>query len=358
MPPTAPPPIHFCASADGTRLAYTVTGKGTPLVKAPHWLTHLEYEYQSPLWRPWIDGLSRGHRLLRMDARACGLSDADVKDVSFEASVRDLEAVVDAAGYNTFALMGHSQGAAIAIEYAARHPDRVTALVILGGYARGVLKRGLPPERVSEFEALVQLIEAGWGREDGSYRTMFAMQFAPGATPEQIASLSDLQRVSCSAVNAARLVRSYYMIDATPSAPLVRCPTLVMHQRGDRRVPFEEGRVIAGLIPGAQFLPLESDNHVLLPQEPAYAEFFEALEAFVPRAAGDETTDAFPSLTPREAGILDCIARGLDNAQIATQLGISGKTVRNNITSIFDKLGVENRAKAIVLAREHGMGGA
>jgi DNA-binding NarL/FixJ family response regulator len=131
-----------------------------------------------------------------------------------------------------------------------------------------------------------------------------------------------------------------------------------MHQRGDRRVPFEEGRVIAGLIPGAQFLPLESDNHVLLPQEPAYAEFFKALEAFVPRASGDEAGGAFPSLTPREAGILDCIARGLDNAQIATQLGISEKTVRNNITSIFDKLGVENRAKAIVLAREHGMGGA
>jgi len=358
MPPAATPPIRFCTSADGARLAYTVSGKGPPLVKAPHWLTHLEYEYQSPLWRPWIEGLSRGHRLLRMDARACGLSDPDVEDVSFPQSVRDLEAVVDAAGYETFALLGHSQGAAIAIEYAARHPDRVTHLVILGGYARGVMRRGLSPERAAEFTALAQLIESGWGREDGSYRTMFAMQFAPGATAEQLASLSELQRASCSAVNAARLVRSYYEIDVTPSAPLVRCPTLVMHQRNDRRVPFEEGRLIAGLIPGAQLLPLESENHVLLPQEPAFARFFEVLEAFVPRGGAEVAREAFPELTPREADILDAIARGLDNAQIAARLGISEKTVRNNITRIFDKLDVENRSRAIVLAREHGMGGA
>lgn len=153
--------IRFCKSFDGTRIAYAVTGKGSPLVKAPHWLTHLEYEFQSPLWRPWIEALSRDHSLLRMDERACGLSDWDVADISFESWVRDLEAAVDAAELDRFALFGASQGAPIAIEYAVRHPERVSHLVILGGYARGWMKRGLPPERMAELEAQLKLVEAG-----------------------------------------------------------------------------------------------------------------------------------------------------------------------------------------------------
>jgi class 3 adenylate cyclase/pimeloyl-ACP methyl ester carboxylesterase len=284
--------IRFCKSFDGTRIAYAVTGEGPPLVKAQHWLTHLEYEFESPLWKPWIEALSRDHTLLRMDQRACGLSDWDVPDVSFEAWVRDLETAVDAAGFDRFALFGHSQGAAIGIEYAVRHPERVTHLVILGGYGRGWLKRGLPPERVAELEAQLKLVESGWGRDDASYRQMFAMQFIPGATLEQINSLSDLQRAASSPENAVRIIRAFFMIDVSPSAPRVECPTLLLHGRGDRRVPFEEGRILASLIPGARLVPLETENHILLAHEPAFRHFFEELHAFVPRAAGSEDREA------------------------------------------------------------------
>jgi pimeloyl-ACP methyl ester carboxylesterase/DNA-binding CsgD family transcriptional regulator len=347
--------IRFCKSFDGARIAYAVTGNGPPLVRSPHWLTHLEYEFRSPLWRPWIEALSRDHTLIRMDERASGLSDWDV-EVSFEAWVRDLEAVVDAAGLERFALFGASQGAPIAIDYAARHPQRVSHLVILGGYVRGWMKRGLSPEGVAELEAQLKLVETGWGREDASYRQMFAMQFVPGATMEQINSLSDLQRAASSPENTIRIMRTFFNLDVREVAPRVTCPTLVLHARGDRRAPFEEGRILAGLIPGARLVPLETDNHILLEHEPAFRRFFEELNAFVPRTPQADARERFPALTGREREVLELIAQGFDNAQIAARLQLSEKTVRNNITHIFDKLGVENRPQAIVLAREGGLG--
>lgn len=343
--------IRFCTSFDGTRLAYATSGDGPALVKAPHWLTHLEYEPESPLWRSWIERLSSGRTLVRMDARGCGLSDRDVREFSFAHYVNDLEAVIDAAGAERFALFGHSQGGAIAVEYAARHPHRVSHLVLLGAYARGSLMRALPPERIAELEAQLKLVEVGWGREDPAYRNMFATQFVPGATLEQISSMSELQRKSAPPENAVRLIRSFFTIEISQSAPGVQCPTLVMHGRGDRRVPFEEGRDLASRIPGARFVPLETANHILLSHEPAFAQFFEELRAFLPSAG-----NAVSGLTAREGEILERIAQGLDNAQIATQFALSEKTVRNHITHIFDKLGVQTRAQAIVLARERGLG--
>jgi pimeloyl-ACP methyl ester carboxylesterase/DNA-binding CsgD family transcriptional regulator len=348
--------IRFCTGFDGTRLAYALTGQGPPLVRAPHWLTHLEYEFQSPLWRPWIEALSRGHSLLRMDERGCGLSDWDPPEISFESWVRDLEAVVDAAGVDRFALFGHSQGGAIAIEYAVRHPERVSHLVLLGAYARGSMKRDLAPDRVAELEALLKLIEAGWGRDDPAYRQMFAVQFLPDATLEQLRSMSELQRRSASARNAATLIREFFKIDVRESARRIACPTLVLHAAGDRRAPFEEGRLLAGLIPGARLVSLESRNHILLEHEPAFARFLEELHAFVPRAEAARG-EGFPQLTARESEILEHIARGLDNAQIAAHLGLSEKTVRNHITRVFDKIAVANRSQAIVRAREAGYGG-
>jgi pimeloyl-ACP methyl ester carboxylesterase len=348
--------IRFCQSADGTRIAYALTGDGPPLVKAPHWLTHLEYEFESPLWRPWITALSRRHSLLRMDERGCGLSDWDVGELSLDAYVQDLEAVVNAAGLERFALFGHSQGGAIAVKYAVRNPDRVTHLVLLGGYARGWLKRGLPAERVEELHAQLQLIASGWGRDDPSYRQMFASQFIPGGGLEALRSFSELQRVSTSPANAVRIVRSFFQFEVSAEAAQVRCPALVMQARGDLRTPFEEGRRLASLIPGARFVPLDSVNHALLEDEPAFERFFEELYAFVPGRPLEARVASFADLTGREAQVLERIAQGLDNAQIAAHLAMSEKTVRNHITRIFDKLGVENRPQAIVLARERGMG--
>ena len=348
--------IRFCTSFDGTRIAFAETGGGPAIVRAPHWLTHLEQELRIPFWKPWIERFSSGHRLVRMDQRACGLSDWEVEDFSLEAYVHDLEAVVDGAGLTApFALFGHSQGAATAIAYAVRHPERVSHVVLLGGYARGVAHRNLSPERLAEYEALAQLVQAGWGRDDASYRQMFAMQFIPGASLEHINAMSDLQRAASSPANATRLIRSYYAIDVRDLAPRVRCPTLVLHATSDRRIPFEEGRLMASLIPGARFVPLETANHILVPQEPAYETFFSELETFLP-SGGAGVRKAFGTLTPREAGILEGIARGLDNARIAIELGVSEKTVRNNVTQIFDKLGVATRAEAIVLARNQGVG--
>lgn len=348
--------IRFCTGFDGTRLAYAMSGGGTPLVRAPHWLTHLEHEWQSAIWKPWIESLSRGRAVLRLDERGCGLSDRDVADISFEAWVRDLEAVVDAAGLGRFALFGHSQGGAIAVEYAVRHPERVTHLVLLGAYARGWMKRGLSPKHVDELQALLKLVEVGWGRNDPSYRQIFSTGFMPGGTLEQLNAMSELQRVSATPDCAVRILRAMFEIDVRESAARVRCPTLVLHARGDRRVPFEEGRLFAGLVPGARLVTLETDNHILLSHEPAFRRFFEELDAFLPRQPGTAPAAAFAQLTAREAEVLERIARGLDNAQIAAHLGLSEKTVRNHITRIFDKLAVENRSQAIVLARNHGLG--
>ena len=358
--------IRFCKSVDGTRIAYAQSGTGPVLVKAPHWLTHLEYEWQSPIWKPWIESLSRGHTLIRMDERGCGLSGTDMENVSLDAWVHDLEAVVDAADLERFALFGHSQGSSIAVEYAARHPARVSHLILLGSYARGAMKRDLPPERIDELHAQLKLIEAGWGRDDPSYRQMFSMQFMPGGSAEQLASMSELQRRSATPENAVRVIRSMFAIDVRPAAPLVQCPALLLHARGDLRAPLAEGLLLASLIPGARLVPLETANHILLPQEPAYRQFFDELEAFVPRAngasAGGRTSLApdsvFAQLTARETEVIERIAQGLDNAQIAAHLDMSEKTVRNHITHIFDKLLVENRPQAIVLARNHGFGNA
>jgi pimeloyl-ACP methyl ester carboxylesterase/DNA-binding CsgD family transcriptional regulator len=345
--------IRFCKSFDGTRIAYAVSGNGPALLKAPHWLTHLEYEWQSPIWRPWIEALSREYTLIRMDERGCGLSDRSVEDISFAAFVRDLEAVAEAAGFDRYALFGHSQGGAVAIEYAVRNPARVSHLALLGAYLRGSLRRATRPDDEAEIKAQLKLVELGWGREDASYRQMFASQFMPGGSLEQLRSMSELQKMSSSAENAARIMRTAFELQVRASAPQVRCPTLVMHARGDVRVPLDEGRLAASEIPGARFVMLDTVNHILLDHEPAFRQFFDELRAFiVPPKAGN----AFAQLTLREGEVLERIAQGLDNGEIAAQLGMSEKTVRNHITHIFDKLGVQNRSQAIVLARDKGMG--
>ncbi len=352
--------IRFCTSSDGVRIAYAITGSGPLLVRAPQWISHLEHDWDNVVWQRSLAELSSGHALLRMDERACGLSDWNVPEISFEAWVRDLEAVVDAAGFDRFALLGQSQGGAIAIEYAARHPERVSHLVLHGAYARGRLKRELTPAQVEDAEVQLKLIELGWGQDEPAYRQVFASQFMPGGTLKHLRAWCELQRAAASPSNAVRIIRAFYTIDARESARQVRCPTLVLHSRGDQRVPFEEGRLLAALIPGARLVPLESPNHILLEEEPAWTQFFAELRAFLPRGQGAvsaaQPSSSLAQLTEREAQILECIAQGMGNAEIAARLDLSAKTVRNHITHIFDKLAVEHRGQAIVLAREAGFG--
>jgi pimeloyl-ACP methyl ester carboxylesterase/DNA-binding CsgD family transcriptional regulator len=351
--------IRFCTSSDGARIAYATMGRGPPLVRAAHFLTHLEFELRTPVWQPWLAEYTRGHTLVRYDQRGCGLSDREAGDLSLDAMVADLESVVDAAGLDRFPLVGASQGGAVAIAYAARHPDRVSRLVIHGGYARGVLKRNPTPEQLAEAKVLVDLVRLGWGRENPAYRQVFTSLMIPDSTPEEAASFNELERTSTSPEWAARLVAAFGPIDVTSLAPLVRCPTLVMHVREDSRVPFEEGRLVAGLVPGARFVPLEGRNHVLLEREPAFRQFFGELHDFLDAGeAPSRRAAAFPDLTPREREILELVAHGLDNEAIGARLDLSEKTVRNNITRIFDKLGVATRPQAIVKAREAGFAAA
>lgn len=345
--------IRLCTSRDRVRLAYAITGSGPPLVKAANWMSHLEFDVGSPVWSHMLCALSENHTLVRYDERGCGLSDRHVDDLSFEAWLRDLETIVDATGVDHFPLLGISQGASIAVAYAVAHPERVSHLVLHGGYARGRLKRNLGAEMREEAELMARLAELGWGQENPAFRQFFTTQFIPAGTAEQHRWFNELERVSTSPGNAARFMRIFNDIDVVELLPLVTCPTLVLHAVRDARVPFDEGRLIASMIPNARFVPLESGNHLLLEAEPAWDRWLEEVRAFLP-APVPVDDPAFHTLTRRERDIVVLIAQGRDNAQIAAYLGLCEKTVRNHITSIFSKLEVENRSQAIVLAREAG----
>jgi pimeloyl-ACP methyl ester carboxylesterase/DNA-binding winged helix-turn-helix (wHTH) protein len=285
--PTTPPEdrsarqrIAVCQSADGTRIAYATSGGGYPLVKAGNWLTHLEKDWNSPLWRPQLDRLGQRFRITRYDQRGNGVSDWDVPEFSLERFVEDLEAVVDAAGIERFALYGTSQGAAVALVYAARHPEQVSHLVLQGGFARGRLIRPSAAER-EQAEAILTLIRHGWGKPGSAFIAAFATMFIPGGNREQIDSLVDLQRETTSPENAAALRRAVDSFDATAQLPHVRTPTLVLHSRNDAIQPLDEGRGLSAGISGAEFIVLESGNHVILPQEPAWPVLFAQIERFV-----------------------------------------------------------------------------
>jgi pimeloyl-ACP methyl ester carboxylesterase/DNA-binding CsgD family transcriptional regulator len=273
--------VYFTNSFDGTRIAFAIAGDGPPLVKVANYMSHLEYDWDSPVWIHWLEELTREHTLLHADERGSGLSDWDVQHISFEAWVRDLEAVVDAAGLRQFPLFAMSQAGAVAVAYAARHPDRVTRLILHGAYARGWLNRDLTEEQIEEEALMISLMRIGWGRENPAFRQVFAMQLFPEATTEELRALEKQMRISVSPENAVRLESEMHRIDVRSLAPLVNAPTLVSHSREDEGVPFEEGRLLASLIPNAQFVPLESKNHLLTKQEPAWAEFVAAVRAFL-----------------------------------------------------------------------------
>lgn len=350
--------IRFCTTRDDVSLAYAVTGEGPPFVRAATWLSHLEYEWQNPIRRPTLDVLSRHFTLVRYDQRGCGLSDWNVRKISFDAWVEDLDTVVRAAGLHRFALLGGSQGCAIAIAYAARYPEKVSHLMLYGGYAVGKLKRDVSERQREEARTLIKIIELGWGKESTEFRQVFTTQFMPDASLEQQRAFDEFQRMSTSPENVVRIISEFDVIDVRELAARVRCPTLVLHTRGDARVPFEEGRRVAALIPGSRFVPLESRNHILLSSDPAWQQFVDEVVAFPQAVQGADSSavERLGALTERERGVLQLIAQGHDNAHIARTLSLSEKTVRNYVTSIFDKLRVASRPQAIVLAREAGYG--
>jgi pimeloyl-ACP methyl ester carboxylesterase/DNA-binding CsgD family transcriptional regulator len=348
--------IRFCTSPDGVRLAYATSGTGPVLLRVGSFVNHLEFDWESPVWRHWLRELSRSYTLVRYDARACGLSDREVAGISFDAWVSDLGTVADAAALERFAILGMSQGASIAIAYAVRHPERVSHLVLHGGYARGRMMWSGSARQREEARMMEQIAELGWGKDNAAFRQFFTTQFIPDGTPEQHNWFNELERVSISPANAARFLRVTNRLDVSQLAPRVACPTLVLHADGDARVPFDEGRHIASLIPDARFVPLKSRNHVLLEHEPAWRQWLEEVRAFLPSGPAGAGDRLFAGLTPRERELVELIAQGCDNAQIAARLRLSEKTVRNHITSIFSKLQVENRGQAIVRARESGFG--
>jgi class 3 adenylate cyclase/pimeloyl-ACP methyl ester carboxylesterase len=271
--------IRYCRAPDGVRLAYAIAGEGPPLVKAANWMNHLEYDWESPVWRHVLQGLAKDHTLIRYDARGNGMSDWDVDELSLDAWVSDLETVIDAAGIERFPLLGISQGCAVSVAYAARHPERVSHLICYGGFALGGKKR--TPEESEKRSAMMTLMRLGWGADNPVFRQMFTGLFIPGGTREQAEFFNELQRRTTSPECAARYYDVVGDFDIRDILGQVKAPTLVMHVRGDLICPIEAGRQLATGIPGARFVAFQGQNHLFLESEPACQRFFEEIKLFL-----------------------------------------------------------------------------
>ncbi|WP_099247370.1 alpha/beta fold hydrolase [Mycobacterium sp. shizuoka-1] len=279
----AAPPQHisFCRASDGVRLAYATAGEGPPLVRAANWMTHLAYDIESPVWRHWVSDLCQDHTFIRYDERGCGLSDWEVGEFTFEDWVTDLESVVDALGLQSFPLLGVSQGGAVAIEYAARHPERVDRLVLCSAYARGrgVRAVGAQEQRAAALD--LELASVGWGRDDPAFRQVFAAQFLPDGSRSDWAAFDQLQRRTTSPENAVRFLTEFAAIDVCDAARQVRCPTLILHSRDDHRVPMRFGEELSELIGGSRLVALAGNNHLLTASEPAWRVFCDEVRQFL-----------------------------------------------------------------------------
>lgn len=345
--------IRFLRTDDGAKLAWAEAGSGPLLVKAANWMSHLDYEWESPVWNHWLRFFTDHFKWIRYDERGCGMSDWDVGDLTLDRWVGDLESVVEAAQpAGPFALLGISQGSVASIAYAVRHPERVSHLILYGGYARGAFARG-NPDLEAEYRLVTEAIRLGWGKDNPAFRQLFTSRFIPGGTPEQIAWFNELCRRTTTGEIAVRLLKMRAKLDVRPLLEQVRVPTLIIHGNGDAVCPVAESKMMAAAIPNAQYVELESRNHVLLEHEPAWPRFQQAVLEFV-GAKGKAGEDPFAALSRREREILALLTDGLGNGEIGERLSISEKTVRNHISKIYDKLGVWTRAQAMVFARDHG----
>lgn len=273
--------IRFCRAADGTRIAYARVGTGPPLLKAANWISHIDLEWATPVWSHWLKGLARHRELVRYDERGCGMSDWAVPSSTFEDWVSDLEAVVDAVGLETFPLLGVSQGGAVAVEYAARHPERVSRLVLAGAYAEGRQVRARTDLERAEAAIDLDLARVGWAREDATFLQVFASQFLPDGTTKDWDEFTGFLRRTTSPENAIGFLEEFALLDVTATASRVTCPTLILHSRGDRRVPIDQATELATLIPDSALVLLESDNHLLTAGEPAWPEFLAHIDRFL-----------------------------------------------------------------------------
>jgi len=348
--------IAFVRSKDKTNIAYALSGEGPPLVRAGTWLTHVHHDWESPIWAHWLRFMSSRHTLVRYDPRGCGLSQTDVQTTTFDDWVDDLEAVVDRLELKSFPLFGMSQGAAVAAEYAIRHPERVSQLTLYAPLMTGWRGRSDPISQ--QWQSMEKLVLSGWGDSNMAFPSMFAHLFLPESSPETRQLYAELQRKSASKEAASCLMQVLSGLHAFARLKEIHVPTLVIQIARDQVIDPKLVTGMAGEIQGSEFASINSGNHILLEDEPGWQEFKNIFTRHVPagvalKATGDPKL--FEQLSKREQQILRSIAKGLSNQQIADSLFISEKTVRNHITNIFDKLGVSSRAQAIVLAKESGL---
>lgn len=336
--------VRFCRAPDGTRIAYAVHGSGPPLLVAACWMSHLQFDWQSPVWRHFLDDLGRIATVIRYDERGHGLSDWDCEDFGLEARIGDLEAVADAAGYEQFALLAMSQGGPVSAVYATRHPERLSHLIFYSSYSAA--GRGATEEDLEMAAVYDEMTRVGWDRPTPEFRRVFTFQMIPGATEEQMRWLDELMRMSTSAEVSLKARRERRKADADWALAAITTPTLVIHGRNDHMNDFDDGVFLAANIAGARLVPLESQNHILLGDEPAWKVFMNEVTAFlapddgatIPRSAAVE------ALSARELDVLRLVAAGHDNEAIATSLFISVRTVERHLQNIYAKLGVQGKS--------------
>ncbi len=346
--------IRFARSADGVGIAYAVHGSGPPLLIDACWLSHLQFDWQSPVWRHYLVELGRIATVIRYDERGHGLSDRGVTDHSLEARVADLEAVADDAGLGRFALLAMAQGGPVAIEYAARHPERLTRLAFYGSYAGA--HAGVTPEELEMYAVFESLIKVGWARPTSEFRRVFTSMMIPGGTEEQMCWIDDLQRMATDAETAVLARSQRQVIDSIGRLSELDLPTLVLGSRGDRMNEFTHSRHLAANIKGARLVALESNNHIVLADEPAWEVFLREITQFLAadRRAEPITVDddVASKLSPRELDILTHAARGRDNDAIAAELVLSVRTVERHLQNAYAKLGLQGRtARTAAVAR-------